>query len=220
MGQSLEELQAEFLAKGGSVTTVPIGATGLDNMGLAPLTFTNVDADRKKKAKESRLKAQTYSREDDLALVAVLHSLKDSARSNVELYRAMTCTNDRLQRLLRDYLKDDDTVDRFRAMSREDRIELGNKHLLAAVKAEIAKGTKGVHVIGSACGVSGQRVSQLAKRYGLTIERGDPTIKLAGSIQVAISQLERWVDYLAKNKHEEVEREIRTTLKRGSNDAT
>lgn len=215
MGQSLEELQAEFLAKGGAIVEVPIGATGLDNMGLAPMTFTNVDAERKKQAKQMRLKAQTHSREDDLALVAQIHQMKGVVRSNIELYRALTCTNDRLQRILRDYLKDDETVDRFRSMSREERTERDNRFLLAAVKEQLAAGTKGVHAIGRACGVSGQRVSSLAKRYKLTIPRGDPTVKSSERIAVAISQLERWVDYLTKNKLEEVEREIRETLKRG-----
>ncbi len=219
MGQSLEELQAEFLAKGGAITAVPIGATGLDGMGLAPLTFTSVDAERKKQAKEFRLKAQTHSREDDLALVAQIHQLKGVARSNIELYRALTCTNDRLQRLLRDYLKDDETVDRFRAMSREDRTERDNRFLLEAVKEQLEQGVKGVHAIGRACGASGQRVSALAKRYRLTIPRGDPTIREPGRVQITVSQLQRWSDYLKEDRIEDVEREILTTMKRGEDDA-
>lgn len=212
MSKSIAEMMAEFEAKGGAVTAVPIGATGIDGMGLAPLTFTSVDSERKKQAKEFRLKAQTHSRDDDLALVAQIHQLKLVARSNVELYRAMTCTNDRLQRLLRDYLKDDETVDRFRSMSREDRTERDNRFLLAAVKEQLANGVKGVHAIGRACGASGQRVSALAKLYKLTIPRGDPTVREPGRVQIAVSQLQRWADYLKEGRSSDVEREIRTTL--------
>lgn len=218
MGQSLEELQAEFLAKGGAIVEVPIGATGLDGMGLAPMTFTNVDAERKKQAKQMRLKAQTHSREDDLALVAQIHQMKGVVKSNIELYRALTCTNDRLQRILRDYLKDDETVDRFRSMSREERTERDNRFLLAAVKEQLAQGVKGFHSIGRACGTSGQRISALAKRYKLTIPRGDPTIRDPGRVQIAVSQLQRWLDNLKDGRLEEVGREIERAISRGDDE--
>ena len=212
MEQSLAEMMAEFEAKGGAITAVPSGATGLDGMGLPPLTFTNVDAQRKKQAKEFRLKSQSHSREDDLALVAVIHQVKAAARSNIDLYRAMSSTNDRLQRLLRDYLKDDETVDRFRAMSREERSERDNASLVVAIREQLSKGVKGIHAIGRACGASGQRVSAVAKRYKITIPRGDQTIREPGRAQVSASQLQRWVDYLKEGRSSDVEREIRTTL--------
>lgn len=219
MSKSLQDLMAEFEAKGGEVKEVAIGATALVGIGLPPLTFTNHDADRRDRAKERRLKLQSHTREDDLALVAIIHQLKGVARSNIELYRAMSCTNDRLQRILRDYLEADETVDRFRAMSREDRTERDNRLLLAAVKEQLAQGVKGTHAIGRACGTSAQRISALAQRYKLTIPRGDPNLREPGRVQIAVSQLQRWADYIKEDRLEDVEREIQNTIKRGSNDA-
>ena len=216
MGQSLEELQAEFLAKGGAVESVPTGMSALAGASLPPMIFTNRDAERRASDKKKRIRAQSATIEDDKAMVVLINNYKLVALTNVQLYRAVGTTNDRLQRVLRDYFKGDKTVDRFRAMGREDRNRRDSDLLLAAIKAELDNGQIGLQPIARTCGASTQRVSALARKNGLVIPRGDPMLKAnAEQIPVPVGQLQRWTRYITDHQIDELELEILSVLKKG-----
>lgn len=210
---ALGDMMAQFLANGGAIKEVPIGVSA--NPEGKQVTFTKTDENERKEDRDRRVKRKQTGVENDLALVARIHAHKGQANSNSALCRELTITNDRLQRILARYLAKDQTVDRFRAMSREDRVARDEKELLERIQRELEAGVTGVIAIGAICGASAQRVTAMAKKYKLVIPRGEPATKLAaGSVALPIGQLDRWRDYLSENRISEVEREIRDVLNR------
>lgn len=210
---ALSDMMALYLAEGGAVKEVPVGATA--NPEGKQVTFTKTDENERKVDRERRVKRKEASVENDLALVTRIHAHKAQANSNSALCRELTITNDRLQRILARYLPKDPSVDRFRAMGREERLVRDESELLERIRRELASGTTGVVAIGAICGASAQRVTAIAKKHKLVIPRGEPVTKLAaGEVGIPIGQLDRWLDYLSENRISEVEREIRDLLSR------
>ena len=211
---NLDDKMAEFLAKGGEVNAVPIGATALSGLGLPPLTFTNHDAERRKTAKEKRIASQKYSYEDDMALVAIIHLHKGTAPSASSICAALGCPHARFQRLLRDYLPDDPAVERFRHISREDRKVQMNRQLAAQLKELLEDGVKGVYALAAFTGASTPRINSVARRYKLDIPRGVPPVLLQQNcIAVPKRQLRAWQGLIEDQKFLELEQAITAVLK-------
>lgn len=210
-----ESLVAAFQREGGKIEEVPDGKTSRQPAAPAlPFAFTNRDLDRKAEAQKVRMNAQKYSEEDDLALIRVMHTVKAEAINTRDLCRLICCTNDRIQRLLRVYLADDKTLDRFRAMSREERIAMEDKHLVDAIRKLLAEGMTGKALIAKSCGASYQRVTRVADKYKIIIPRGEIAQAEDGHIGVPIGQLKRWASYANDHQLDELEHEIMRVLAR------
>lgn len=186
MGQSLDELQAEFLAKGGKVQQIQTG------VGSAPVTRPVMHNANPTKAQPLTVSAALRA-EEDQRLVELIRLAKDEVVGSTQLADQLGVSASRLQRLLSKYFADDPSVDPLRAMSRRERSKRDDAVVLEKVKNLLAKDVKGLYALSAATGASTVRISRLAKSAGITIPRSEgKEVVPVGSLPVPIDTLKRW----------------------------
>lgn len=171
---ALGSLMEAFLAKGGAIHEVPMGASASPD--AKPLTFAKSDeftsGERAEHSAKRRAAIANQSAEEDQALLKRMAELKDETINTFALSKALRISGSRLQRLLRDYLAEDVTFDRFRATDRESQKANYETDLLVKVRQAIADGMIGIKAIAVHCGASSVRVSALNRKYDLNIMHG------------------------------------------------
>lgn len=171
---ALGSLMDAFLAKGGAIHEVPMGASASPD--ARPLTFTKSDEFKTGELAENSAKRRAAiakkAVEDDGSLVKRIIELKDQVPHTFALAKALRISDTKLQRLLSEYLAEDATLDRFRATDRESQKANFEADLLVKVRQAIADGMIGIKAIAVHCGASSVRVSALNRKYSLNIMHG------------------------------------------------
>lgn len=119
----LDRLEAEFLAAGGCIQSIPNGVSGEDSSQfnnrtvaiLGPSKFST--AEQKQHAKERIEKVSAA----DAELVAAVAVNLPAVQTAKQLCAICKCHADRLDRILRTYFADDETAKPFIRISREER---------------------------------------------------------------------------------------------------
>lgn len=212
MSKSLEEMMAEFEAKGGKVQEVPQGASFDPDVapkfmfGAKPTAPSAIAIVADMKKKRNRVNAK-----GDEKLMEQIHQLKHTEPHAHAIYTKMQINHAKFQKLISRYAPDDPILSKYKAMPQKERWEAEDAKLLIAIKAELAAGTKGLLAISAICGASWQRVTRVAERNNLVIPRGDQNSK---GMPVPLVQLVRWAQWIKEGLAEEVEKELRTLLER------
>lgn len=177
---ALGSLMEAFLAKGGAIHEVPMGASASPD--AKPLTFAKSDeftsGERAENSFKRRAAIAKKAIEDDSSLVKRIIELKD-VQHTFALSKALGISGAKLQRLLSEYLADDATLDRFRATDRESQKANYEADLLAKVRQALADGMAGIRAIAVHCGAPQERVSQINRKYDLKIKRRNTPTEVA-----------------------------------------
>lgn len=122
----LDQLEAEFLAKGGEIQAIPTGVSGEDSSQFnnrivnRSTAFQRCGADphspEEKVAHESKRLERIYS--GDSALVAKIAVALPTIHQKKDLAALCDCSEDRVQRILRTYFSDDPLAQPFLRNSR------------------------------------------------------------------------------------------------------
>lgn len=119
-GLDLERMKSEFLANGGKVQKIPRGASGqvhsqLNNV-IVQITsnFTADEIDIHVAPKVNR------QRKADHDMVDKVRELLPVCELRKDLYTALCCSDDKVQRILRMYFKDDENAQKFMRQSMDD----------------------------------------------------------------------------------------------------
>lgn len=195
MERSLDELQAEFLAKGGKVHNLTPGERA------KPTVAINVRSNKPKPftVSDSALKA-----EDD-RLVALITEHKGGVAGSTQMADILGISASRLQRLLTKYFVGDPSVVPLLAMTRAARNKRDDDVVLEKVRNLLAKGVEGLYALSAGTGASTVRISRIAKAAGVKIPR--PAAKSyvpIDTVPVPIDTLKRWALEGSQSTHDAI----------------
>lgn len=188
MERSLDELQAEFLARGGEVKTF----APTERAKPAVLHTSPKGAVKKHKQKPLTV-SNPATMAEDARLVELIKRHKDSAPGSSALAATVGISASRLQRLLTKYFAADPTVTPLLAMTRAARLKRDDALILEKVRNLLAKGVEGLYSLSAGTGASTVRISRIAKEAGIKIPR--PAAKAyvpIDTVPVPIDTLKRW----------------------------
>lgn len=152
MRDELAALTEQFLAAGGTITQVATGATGPGAAPGTPPAPRTRQMDARDKADVDRL-------------------LGLPGRSRWEIAKAMGVSDDRVQRLLRLYLAEDERFDGARAVDVAAQQKTKDKAHLARVHAALAAGHVGLMAVARYCDMAPSTLRKLESRHRLNIPR-------------------------------------------------
>lgn len=118
----LERLEAEYLANGGEIRQIPMGVSAeIVMFNNCPVVASqNSPFSHEERCAHQATKAHRRFRGDG-EMVAKIKTAIPTVSTARELYEACGISADKLERLLRDYLADDESAKPFRKMSRDER---------------------------------------------------------------------------------------------------
>lgn len=165
----LEYAVRRFIYDGGIIQQIPMGATSVpDGLMVFPLRQTLVSQKEITQRDEKRQAKVMDRLTRDGKAVAAMNIHLNSASSTVALCQLLDCTNDRLQRLIRDHFPTDPRAVRFTSRSRDDRTAA----LVAKVQEALRAGHVGIYAVAEYCGISASSIRDLVRNHGVNVGRG------------------------------------------------
>lgn len=170
----IDDMVAAFLAAGGKIHQVDPGVSATDVSGVRVLTMPSTKFDAHQQLAHATAKASKRSRQaraGDLEAVALVKAMLPTASSAVAIANALYCTEDKLQRLLREYFADEPMADRFRRLDRDARNKEVEDQVVPAVRKAIADGMVGIYAIAKHVGICTKRLNEINVLYRLNIPK-------------------------------------------------
>lgn len=162
----LEAKVREYLAKGGTITEVPVGVSADTTSEIDTHVYTLVATSKfgLDQHREHTAKARGAKLRRDQHLAARIRAYLP-AESRVWLAKALGVSDGLVRRIIRDYLADVPAA----AALLERRLDDTPK--LNRVKAELAKGTIGVGNVCANAGIGLKTLYNLERKYGIKVPR-------------------------------------------------
>jgi len=179
----LARQMAEYEANGGKVTVLEPGASGVE-YGWGMVSVMRVapepEVERLHTRDQSKKRMNTEAR-DKALIAAITIELEKGPLKTSHITKALNCSDDLLQRILREHFPDDQRADHLRRAGRDTAAEAARTQ--AAVQKiydAIAAGIVGYAPIGRHCHMDPSRVKQLDSLYHIGVPKGRPGSKPGG----------------------------------------
>lgn len=177
----LNALVDQFLRNGGKIQEVAQGATAQGLNGAASFNtsfFSTANVPEEKTKKRAEIQRNVHAKMNerhyagDAKLVERLGSLLDRQPPRREILETIGMSDDRMQRLLRTYFKDDRRADPYRKQTHETRHSLDNPRdasLCETVRSHLQKGYT-LTQTSQLTGLSAPTIRRIVSKYKLEVK--------------------------------------------------
>ena len=174
--RELAKKMAEFEASGGKVYECRHGETAANDGSGPYFSFpagarATPDVALREASAKARLERVQRKAADDSHAAQRIGRLLGTVKSSYALCKALGCSNERVQRLLRRYFSKDPRAALLLAGYNEGRPDDYEETLVRKIRAVVAMGLTGIHNVAEYCGESYQIIKSMEKKYELVIPR-------------------------------------------------